>query len=205
VRAAFGLGLALILAMVGSGCGRVGLDPGTGAAGIDVTGSGAAGTTGRVPALHRPGGAVCPPRDLSDDLCAFPTRNPDAPDACLSNADCVENGRSGYCTNTPGMTACQCSYDFCTSDSECQGGACLCGSVFVGNVCAGGGCGVDADCGVGGYCSPNTPACGGLGDFQCHTPRDQCVDDTDCSPPFFCGFDATLKAWRCQAHALCIP
>jgi hypothetical protein len=233
MRVPVSLWFALGAGVVGAvGCGRVGLDAPTGLAGSNGSGGGAgtavsgsagassagvtgsegdggqnggAGVFGRAPALHRPGGLICPPRDVPDNLCAFPTRTPDAPDACLSNADCVENGRSGTCTSTAGMTACQCSYDLCTSDGDCHGGACLCESLFIGNVCVGGGCRVDADCGVGGFCSPNPNLCGGLGDLQCHTPRDQCLDDADCLPSQLCGFEPTIKAWKCQFPAACLP
>jgi len=80
-----------------------------------------------------------------------------------------------------------------------------------GNSCVPGNCQVDADCGTGGYCSP-TPAlpcnmngrdlyCQGVG-YYCHTPKDECVDDSDCqgvgSPG--CLYDQSAGYWMCEVY-----
>jgi hypothetical protein len=226
----------LSVALVAGACGRVPLDQGPGSGemaggaggnaggagvaaagggGSDVGGAGvagsgapgAAGTSGKVPAQHRPAGASCPPRDVPDNLCAFSQPGPGGrvPGACYSDADCTAEGPGGHCISLTGMTSCQCAYDQCFRDGDCRdGSACFCQSVLFGNVCLSGGCRVDGDCGVGGFCSLSAATCGGIGNLQCHTRNDTCVDDADCVAPQFCGYDSSLRAWRCQYHALCL-
>lgn len=229
LRALAGPWAWLSIALVAGACGRVPLDQAAGSEGTaarggggDVGGSGvagsgamsggaagtgAAGASGRIPTQHRPAGASCPPRDVPDNLCAFPQPGPGGrvPGACYSDADCTEGGQRGRCVSLAGMTACQCAYDQCFRDSDCRdGGACFCQSILSGNACLGGGCRDDGDCGGAGFCSLSANECGGLGTFQCHTPNDTCIDDVDCMSPQFCGFDSTRGAWRCMYPAVCI-
>jgi hypothetical protein len=73
----------------------------------------------------------------------------------------------------------------------------------VSNVCKQGNCRTDADCGAGGYCSPSLGACGNYGGvigYYCHTKRDACVDDADCTKSGGtgdCRFDQVTGAWAC--------
>jgi hypothetical protein len=70
------------------------------------------------------------------------------------------------------------------------------------NVCKQGNCRTDADCGAGGYCSPTLGSCGNYGGvvgYYCHTKRDTCVDDGDCTKngATDCRFDQVSGAWAC--------
>lgn len=187
----------------GAGVGGAGTS-GSGAAGGGV--AGAAGAIGRVPAQHRPAGAICPPRDVPDNLCAFPQLGPGGRvPGCYSDSDCTDGGQSGRCVSLADMTSCQCAYDQCFRDGDCQdGSACFCQSVLLGNVCLSGGCRDDGDCGAAGFCSLSHTVCGGLGTYQCHTPNDTCIDDADCMSAQFCGYDSALGAWRCMYPAVCL-
>jgi hypothetical protein len=172
------------------------------------SGSGSSSSGGHVPVNHRPSDAQCtttaPPGDCSFD-------NPGA--ACHSDADCSEAGSSGRCIVPNGPPTCFCTWDSCTGDSECKTGqTCAChGSAYtagVGNTCAPGNCRVDADCGSGGYCSPSaaTNTCGTLSGYYCHTPKDQCTNDSDCgssAPGNMCIYSPSTGYWSCQQSGLC--
>jgi hypothetical protein len=103
-----------------------------------------------------------------------------------------------------------CSYDQCTSDSDCNAGAgvCVCRDVPFNtwgtqNVCLNGGnCHSDTDC-TSGYCSPSAdPAAGKTSwtGYFCHGPGDECVNDRDCGDggTSFCAFDPAKKHWTCS-------
>ncbi len=109
---------------------------------------------------------------------------------------------------------CMCTSDTCTADSPCttMGGPCACrGEPFrgeIGNTCVPGNCKTDSDCGVGGYCSPSTgnSTCGGLVGYYCHTPRDTCIDDVDCTStggPMVCTDQTAVGHWACTEAYLC--
>lgn len=71
-----------------------------------------------------------------------------------------------------------CSYDACTSDSDCAAGVpCQCRESAednAPNVCVtGGNCAVDSDCGSGGYCSPSLVT---VGLCQCGGSPELCGD-----------------------------
>lgn len=91
-------------------------------------------------------------------------------------------------------------------------------------------CAVDLDCGPGGYCSPSalelcgclsTALCGDSGGcyaggqevpcacgdacghgYFCHTPRDTCVNDSDCPPGRSCYYNRLEQRWDCE---FCLP
>jgi len=99
-------------------------------------------------------------------------------------------------------------------DTDCPAGnTCAChGSAYTGgagNTCVPGNCRVDADCGTDGYCSPayNTHSCGGVAGYYCHTPKDTCLDDSDCtssqSGPQVCTYSTAAGHWACAAQELC--
>jgi hypothetical protein len=76
-----------------------------------------------------------------------------------------------------------------------------------GSKCVSGNCHIDANCGPGGYCSPSygTQGCGGLAGYYCHTPTDQCIDDTDCTDGGYsvCAYSSATNRWECQLEVLC--
>lgn len=114
-----------------------------------------------------------------------------------------------------GALECSCTYATCAGDSSCPTGqTCACaGSPYTGgsdNTCVQGNCRVDADCeGGSGYCSPalNANSCGSILGYYCHTPNDQCVNDTDCQDttmgPQVCTYAPTDGRWECAAEGFC--
>jgi len=134
---------------------------------------------------------------------------------CSSDGDCGDGGMNGRCTGSFGPAGCGCTYDSCAGDSDCPSGqTCAChGSPYtygLGNTCVPGNCRVDSDCGTGGYCSPSPAVpcsdgpyfyCMGLG-YYCHTPRDQCVDDSDCQGVNFpsCVYEPSAGYWKCEVY-----
>ncbi len=100
-------------------------------------------------------------------------------------------------------------------DTDCPTGeTCAChGSPYTfgeGNTCLASNCRVDSDCGSGGYCSPayNTGSCGSLLGYFCHTPKDQCVDDSDCGIDGggglqVCTYASSVGIWQCKTRGLC--
>ena len=124
---------------------------------------------------------------------------------CTAHEDCTD-GDNGRCVGNS-HDGWYCTYDLCASDDGCDGGVCECGGGWRSdhNVCLGGNCRVDADCGPGGYCSPTFGDCGdysGVEAYQCHTPDDACIDDEDCGDgaPFaaYCAFNPAARRWMCS-------
>lgn len=124
---------------------------------------------------------------------------------CAYDGECTagQNGRCG--NNRENWT---CSYDECFNDSECtSGGPCACGGRYGPegpNTCMDGNCRIDADCGAGGYCSPTLGDCGdysGIIGYYCRTPRDTCVNDSECVDPErgegYCMYRPELAHWQC--------
>ena len=64
---------------------------------------------------------------------------------------------------------------------------------------------VDADCGAGGFCSPTWFSAFGrwrVDGYYCHTPMDQCRDDSDCTGqtiagPTRCSYSVEAGVWSC--------
>jgi hypothetical protein len=131
---------------------------------------------------------------------------------CSQDSDCT-NGQNGRCQGTGPIAGLECSYDECVGDEGCpKSSVCECrpDSVSqIANYCTQpGGCRIDSDCGVGGFCSPSQAGqwCGTL--YFCHTPADTCLNDGDCpavgvSPG--CNYDAALQHWACGGGCGPIP
>jgi len=193
-----------------------------GATSAGTTSAGAAGTaphggTGGVthhePANHRATATAC------DHVRA--TNDPGVPDgevgpACRSHADCTA-GENGRCVGN-GHDGWHCTYDACFADADCptvDDGPRLCacgaGDRSDNNVCLTGNCRVDADCGAAGYCSPSLGSCGNYFGFEgyfCHTPDDECSDDSDCGAGGsygapYCAFMPSTGHWQCST-AQCV-
>lgn len=73
-------------------------------------------------------------------------------------------------------------------------------------TCLAGNCRTDSDCANGGYCSPTLGQCGnytGVIGYYCHTPSDECTDDSDCtgnptSGPGYCMYSPEVAHWLCS-------
>jgi hypothetical protein len=192
----------------------------------------------RTPRKHRAAGSSCPSaRGVAQPPMCAPGAGAELPVDCLQDSDCTA-GANGRCVRAFGPARCGgvCSYDACAGDSDCGGSEpCLCrasSTELAANSCVtGSNCRVDADCGVGGFCSPSVVnpycacvstklcddsshcyagkmevpcACGdacGHG-YYCHTAQDECVDDEDCRPGTTCNYDRLEKRWTC---AWCLP
>jgi hypothetical protein len=183
------------------------------ATGTDSDAGAETGPTPGVPLNHRPSDAQClQPR--SDGTCAVPEPE-DAGFGCSTDNQCTDgNGTNGRCENSSGGPAgCFCTYDTCASDSACPtGDLCVChGSAYVGgagNTCLPGNCRIDSDCGAQGYCSPahGTENCGEVSGYYCHTPSDECVNDSDCGTngQTACTWSTSSNRWTCQAVIVCL-
>jgi hypothetical protein len=193
--------LALVLVACGGTTNQNGNDAGTDAAND---------AAGRVPKNHRAAVTTCPSARGSEE-----SQIPDAGTnlgSCSKDSDCTQ-GTNGRCTwSTGGAHILSCTYDLCSSDSDCSGTVCVCRpdptSTAV-NFCGSNksNCRVDADCGAGGYCSPSessdTFCYSADSAYFCHTAADECIDDADCGADGSCNFDPTAKHWKCGS--LCSP
>lgn len=166
------------------------------------TTGGTTGTTSsvRVPVEHRSVAAAC------DDVRPKGSGGDPSFRGCLVDEDCNE-GANGRCNFD--RRGSRCSYDTCFSDSDCGTNVCACESPdvsHIGNKCLIGNCQVDADCGTDGFCSPTFGSCGNYnGDiaYFCHTPEDECIDDSDCSDKDgvgtpYCKFSNEVNHWVCD-------
>jgi hypothetical protein len=129
-----------------------------------------------------------------------------APGQCNADDEC-DGGLNGRCAISPLSDESVCSYDQCFQDSDCgDAGVCACRDPagYGENACVPSNCQVDSDCGPCGYCSPDPGGCApyiGVVGYYCHTPMDECVNDSDCTahlPGFYCEFDPIPPArWVC--------
>ncbi len=156
----------------------------------------------RIPLRHRATADACD--DARSESNAGLNYPEDEMLACRLDSDCVD-GPNGRCVDS--RFGPDCTYDGCFQDDECGGQVCLCGESSLGvNRCLSrGDCLVDADCGPGGYCSPSFGDCGsysGVVAFYCHTPQDECIDDSDCEGQFdfggYCAFNPSVGRWMCS-------
>jgi hypothetical protein len=157
------------------------------------------------PLMHRASAVACSTDKVAGDVDATEAADPRAD--CKADGDCTQ-GKNGRCAMTGGgrmRPAPRCVYDACVVDSDCGAkSACDCGTaVNDGHACMEGNCAVDADCGEGGFCSPSMGSCGNyrgvVGNF-CHTAKDECVNDGDCSsePGAYCAWKEEVGHWQCS-------
>ncbi|MEZ4475347.1 MAG: hypothetical protein R3F60_32040 [bacterium] len=162
-------------------------------------GAGGAGGGGPAPDVHRAEATPC------DDERSLQSYDPDPQNAeCQTHDDC-QAGRNGRCVGN-GHDGWYCTYDECLADAECDN-VCACENGFRSdhNVCIGGNCRVDADCGPGGFCSPSLGDCGHYDKFRgywCRTTEDTCLNDADCdtaeSPNGYCAWLPEEGHWGCS-------
>jgi len=203
----------------GSTSGSGGSTSGSGSgssSGASSSGSGSGSSSGSssggtAPVNHRPDDSQClGPAPMG--TCNFGGSG--GPGMCSSDSQCADAGPNGRCIESNGGAVyCSCTVDTCADDSGCgKDEVCAChGSPYTGgagNHCVPGNCRVDADCGSVGWCSPSysTNGCGDIGGYYCHTPQDQCVNDSDCptmNGPMNCSYDSGLRYWRCVQELLC--
>ncbi len=127
---------------------------------------------------------------------------------CTSDLAC-SSGVNGRCIRRGAVAGCLCTYDQCSSDTDCPTGqTCACrGSPYMsgsGNSCVAGNCRIDSDCGVRGFCSPSGGSTVG---YFCHTPQDTCVNAGECpacqgapGDPR-CVYSRSAGHWQCE----CVP
>lgn len=195
-------------AVGGSSCGgksvdRPALDAGAPDASVSSHDAGS-DEASRVPKEHRASHAQCP----TERGAITPTSDgcPVSALHCAQDSDCT-SGKNGRC-NDVGVCPSDCDYDDCFQDSDCEHQTpCFCRqSATDKNYCfTTSNCTVDADCGDGGYCSPSlianscicqSPSC--TEGYFCHTPRDGCIDDSDCPTMQSCAFDRNEQRFYCQ-------
>jgi len=162
-------------------------------ASLGLEGGTAEGLSPREPENHRPEAESCgegePPVDPPETSCTTAADCTASPDAI-----CNEYGA--------------CLYPECYEDEHCDGTVCQCAIDGQPSRCArAGDCRVDADCGSDGYCSPaeNNRGCGyDLHGYFCHTPYDECIDDSDCLEDYgwFCTYFEAAERWA-GSHASC--
>ncbi len=154
---------------------------------------------GEAPDRHRPEAVACDMTRPSPPV----VPNPNSMDECAAHTDCTA-GMNGRCLEM--RFGYVCTYDECFSDDDCSG-VCECNGGFGSdaNVCLRqGDCNVDADCGAGNFCSPSFGDCGsfsGTIGYFCHTPQDDCVNDSDCTsmgPQWYCRYDPLVARWSCS-------
>lgn len=221
--------LGALFLIAASGCGRSGTaqplfggdggvtsngDGGQGGASNLGGGTASGGQSGtiispRVPIDHRAQANSCegvfaPPEPV----------DPPATSNCQKHADCTQ-GKNGRCiTGNMGAGRGQyyfCTYDTCATDADCTSGkVCFCGAGNSPYCFQVGNCRTDADCGGGmyGYCSPAYGGdCGGYhwySGYYCHTPKDTCLDNKDCTGNDYCDFDVIDGRWECKSpNMLC--
>jgi hypothetical protein len=174
--------------------------------GTQGSGGSTGGQTGtsikpRVPTTHRPQAASCVGVHAPEE-----PLNPSYGD-CKKHADCT-NGSNGRCIHGVGSAGSfyYCIYDQCATDSDCDAGkVCYCTASDAARCLSVGNCRTDADCGGGSYsyCSPaNGRDCGGyhtIDSYYCHTPKDTCIDNSDCTGNNYCNYDAVDGRWECTS------
>ncbi|MFT5433128.1 MAG: hypothetical protein ACI9OJ_003833 [Myxococcota bacterium] len=164
---------------------------------------------------HRPGAVNCEEPEPADDVVCT-----DSPShfECSVDSDCA--GPEGRCLRTYSFgrsTSCLCAAFECIADADCpNGGVCTCGSGNTHGTCGGvisvdrcanrcvpADCRIDADCGVGNFCSPSYEQCGKeIVGYHCHDPSvDECLSDAECGWNHLCSFVG--GGWSCISRPSC--
>lgn len=186
---------------------------------------------GEVPLNHRADASACPVQrgSISPQPCDAAECAGDC--TSDSDCEAGVNGRCGLGPSGPPYYACGYDECLQNSDCDAEAPCLCrpSGTSIYANIClSGGNCAADSDCGPGGYCSPSalgcvclsTALCGDSGacyaggqqfpcacgdacghGYFCHTPRDVCVNDSDC-PAGGCNYDPGNQRWEC---AFCLP
>lgn len=197
--------------MTGPGGTGGAIETGTGGLGGATGGAGISGMPSGTASNHRAEEVIC--AGPGTDAAAMPTdagaRQDGGPaQSCTQDSDCVgcAGGWPGRCEGP--FSNCVC--DECGRDEDCgTSGVCACdGRTFGyshtrrGNSCVPGNCRVDADCGPAGFCSPTVDISAGsfygVAGYYCHTPNDQCTNDTDCSQGD-CRYAPQVGHWVCAS------
>jgi hypothetical protein len=157
------------------------------------------------PEVHRAEAVACDRERPTDG--PFLDPGAEAFSDCTTHEDCADGGENGRCTGNS-HDGWYCTYDSCFDDSGCGGGLCACSGGWRSdaNVCLGGDCTTDSDCGAGSYCAPTYGDCGAYGGveaYYCRTCEDECVNDSDCNDdpsgwgPGYCMFSQEVGHWMC--------
>lgn len=131
---------------------------------------------------------------------------------CKTHADCVTRP-NGECVNVSDTGVGRympvyysCIYTLCATDADCtESELCDCRDGERGTCVGRGNCRVDADCGGGptSYCSrAYNYDCGGHhspGSYYCHTPKDTCITDADCTGQDYCDYEVITGRWECKS------
>jgi hypothetical protein len=172
------------------------------------------------PADHRPTAQACPTDRPPGFMGDGGAPKPPLGTTCERDSDCTM-GNNGRCLPQSRINGTYCSYDACTTDTDCPSGQlCECGQVGfppqygrTANTCIQSNCRVDADCAGGsGFCSPTFDyGCGsysGIVGYYCHTSNDDCTSDDECnaqgSSPNgapgggFCAWMPETGKWSCS-------
>jgi hypothetical protein len=128
---------------------------------------------------------------------------------CGADADC-DGGINGRCQLVGNFGGYQCTYDDCFTNTDCApSGTCLCGAGAAWDRCVASNCGSDSDCSDGCLCSPSYDlTCGpydGIRGYYCHTPADECTNDSECMDGGvvgYCAFSMDANKWIC-GHSFC--
>jgi hypothetical protein len=156
----------------------------------------------RPPSDHRPLATSCVGVHSPPEPTNVP---PELHSECKKHADCT-GGKNGKCVHGIGMASLYyyCVYDQCDTDANCDASrVCYCLSSANARCLLLGNCRTDGDCGGGdySYCSPSMGFdCGGyhsIDSYYCHTPKDTCMDDSDCTGTDYCNFDPYDGRWKC--------
>jgi hypothetical protein len=168
----------------------------------------------REPTSHRPKAPSCVFLRRAEPINA--TDAGVVPDGnCKKHADCVTRP-NGECVNISDFGLGRrmppyysCIYTLCGTDADCtENELCDCRDGQPGTCVGRGNCRVDDDCGGGAtsYCSRAYGYdCGGyhaLGSYYCHTPKDTCITDADCTGKDYCDYEVITGRWECKSPNL---
>lgn len=149
--------------------------------------------------VHRAGAQACSPAN-DRPACSDPGERGHG---CKTDAEC-KDGPHARCVQDSGQIGqyCRCDYA-CASDSDCkQGEVCVCGDALGGNhhsQCVPAKCKSDAECGDR-TCGLSVyfNGCSEAVTLACHTDKDTCKTDADCTNGEDCALNADSGAWTCQ-------